>query len=51
MISSQSVTVALSSNNDSENANTNDKVLAKITCFCGTSSQVFKIVSHGHIKK
>jgi len=28
-----------------------DKVLAKITCFFGTSSQVFKTVSHGHTKK
>jgi len=51
MILSQTVTVALSSNNDFENENINDKILAKITCFCGTSSQVFKTVSHGHTKK
>lgn len=38
MILSQTVNVALSSNNDFENENINDKILAKITCFCGTSS-------------
>ncbi|CAI6346474.1 unnamed protein product [Macrosiphum euphorbiae] len=51
MILTQTVTVALFSNNDFENENINDKILAKITCYCGTSSQVFKTVSHGHTKK
>lgn len=51
MILTQSVTVALSSNTNLENDDINDKILARITGFCGTSSQVFKTVSRGHTKK
>lgn len=50
MILNQSVTVALSSSNDFENEEIDDKILAQITCFCGTSSKISKLFLE-HIQK